>query len=46
MKKRGMFPINEMVLKFNKIVNFSCQEEILEFRKCYLIALAYIYDIP
>ena len=35
MKKRDLFPMNEMDLKFSKIVIFSDQYKISEIRKCY-----------
>ena len=39
MKKRDLFPMNEMNLKFSKIVIFSNQYKNLEIRKCYSMAL-------
>ena len=39
MKKSDPFPMNEMDSTFNKIVIFSKQYKILEFRKCYSMAL-------
>ena len=38
MKKRDLFHMNEMDLKFRNIVIFSNQCKILEIRKCYLMA--------
>ena len=38
--------MNEMDHKFGKIVIFSKQYEILEIRKCYLMALVFTFDIP
>ena len=37
MKKMYLFPMNEMGLKFSKIVIFSNQYKILDPWKCYLI---------
>ena len=38
MKKRDLFPINEMDFKFSKIIILSKQYKILEIRKCYSMA--------
>ena len=46
MKKRDLFPMNEMDLKFNKINVFSNQYKILEIRKCYSMALMFTLDTP
>ena len=46
MKKRDPFLMNEMDHKFGKIVFFSKQYTILEFRKCFLTALVFTFDIP
>ena len=40
MKKRSLFPVNEMDLKFSKIIIFSNQDKISEIRKCFSMALA------
>ena len=41
MKKRDLFPMNEMDHKFGKIVIFSKQYKILEIRKYYSMALVF-----
>ena len=46
MKKRNPFPMNEMDLKFCKIIIFSKQYKILEIRKCYSMVLEFTFDIP
>ena len=46
MKKRDLFPMNEMDPELGKIVIFSKQNKILEIRKCYLMALMFTSDIP
>ena len=38
MKKRDLFPMNEMDLRFNKIVIFSNQNKRLEIRNGYSMA--------
>ena len=38
--------MNEMDVKFSKIVIFSNQFKLLEIRKCYSMALKFTYDIP
>ena len=45
MKKRDLFSMNEMDLKFSKIVIFSNQYKILEIRKCFSMALMFTFDI-
>ena len=37
--------MKEMDIKFNKIVVFSCQQKILEFRLSYSIAFSFTFDI-
>ena len=45
-KKRDMFPMNEMELQFSKIFIFSSNQcKILEIRKCYSMALMSTFDI-
>ena len=46
MKKRDPFPLNEMDHKFGKMVIFSQQYEILDIRKCNLMARVFTFDIP
>ena len=46
MKKRDLLTMNEMDLKFSKIVIFPNQYKILEIRKCYSTALMSTFDIP
>ena len=38
--------MNEVDLKFGKIVIFSKQYKILEIRKCYSMALVFTFNIP
>ena len=46
MKKRDLFPMNEMDLKFCKIAIYSNQYKIFfEIRECYLMALMSTFDI-
>ena len=45
MKKRDLFPMNEMDIKFCKIVIFSNHYKILEIRKCYWMALVVTFNI-
>ena len=46
--RRGtyLFPLNEMDLKFGKIVIFSSKYNIVEIRKGYSMALVFTFDIP
>ena len=46
MKKRNLFPLSEMDLKFSKIIIFSDQCEILEFQKYYLMGFMFTFDLP
>ena len=45
MKKEDPFHMNEMNLKFSKIVIFSYKNKILEIRKCYSMALMFTFDL-
>ena len=45
MKKKNLFPMNEMDFEFSKIILISKQYKILEIRKCYSIALVFTFDI-
>ena len=46
MKKMDLFPMNEMDLKFRKIIIiFSNQYKILEIRKWYWIALMFTFNM-
>ena len=45
MRKRDLFPMNEMDLKFSKILNFSDEYKILEIRKCFSMALMFTFEI-
>ena len=44
MKKRNLFPMNEMDLKFSKIIIFPNQN-FLEIRKCFSMVLMLNFDI-
>ena len=46
MKKRDLFPMNEMDLKFSKIAIYSNQYKILEIRERYSMALMSSFVIP
>ena len=46
MKKRDLFPMNEMDLKFSKTFIFYNWYKILEIWKCYSMALMYTFEIP
>ena len=46
MKKRDLFPMNELDLEFSKIAIFPNQYNILEIRECYPMALMSTFDIP
>ena len=45
MKKRYLFPLNEMDLKCSETVIFSNQYKALEIRKCYSMALMFAYNM-
>ena len=46
MKKRDLFSMYEMDLKFTKFVIIFNQYKILDIRKCYSMALMFTLDIP
>ena len=46
MKKRDLFPVNEMDLKSSKIVILSYQYKNLEIRKCHSMTLTFAFNIP
>ena len=45
-EKEEPVSLNKMGHKFDKIVIFSKQYNILEIRKCYSMALVFTFDIP
>ena len=44
-EERALFPMNEMIPKFSKILFFSNQFKILDIQKCYSIALMFTIDV-
>ena len=43
MKKRDLFAMKDTDLKFTKLLNFPCQQQILEIRQCYTVACMDFY---